>query len=631
MCGICGFVSKREIKREIFEKMNDSMVRRGPDDRGVEMFCLSNEYNIGLAQRRLSILDLSTQGHQPMPSYDHDIIIVFNGEIYNFLDLRNEISDYPYKSRSDTEVIIASYLKWGRKDVNEWVKKLDGMFAIALFDRKLQILYLIRDRMGKKPLYFWHDADEFVFASELKPIMLYPYFERVINKDIIPRFLFQQYINAPDTIFKSVYQLEPGRILSLKKGQVNIQKYWDVYEEYKKGIQQSILDYSEAKSILKGLLKEAIKKRIVADVPVGTLLSGGYDSSIVTALAQECSNVPIDTFSIGVYDNKLDEAKYAREISKYLGTNHTEMYLDDEVLLEMVQSIPQYFDQPFADSSQIPTMLVSKLAKKKVTVALSGDGGDELFCGYSSYDNALLAQKYDKIGMFLHLVGKIKIKDHYINEQYPIRVRTVSDNSDRRFKAQVGAEQYVDAINRMMLPGIEYGEQKYEEETKYNLNNWQIKRMLLDMDTYLPGDILTKVDRASMAYSLETRCPILDTNIVSYSFRIPHSFKYAHGDKKHILKDVAYDYIPKQLLERPKQGFSIPINKWLLRDLRCKVEEYANEKFLREQEIFEPRYVNQLVNRYLNVGDKGLATGDNFSRIVWPFFVFQQWYEHYML
>lgn len=631
MCGICGFVAKKNISLQYLKQMNDIMIHRGPDDSGAEIFNDNSGYYVGMAQRRLSILDLSLQGHQPMHAYDDSVILVFNGEVYNYHDLKNKTKDYPYVSKCDTETIIGTYLKWGRISLNKWIEKIDGMFAFALYDKKIQTLYLVRDRIGKKPLYYWIDGYDIVFSSELKSIMVHPYFKKNINKKVIPRYLFQQYINAPDTIFDDVYQLEPGCILSYKiGGEINIQKYWDIYSEYKIGIQEMVSDYSEAKYILKKILKNAVSKRMIADVPLGTFLSGGYDSSLITALAQECSNTPINTFSIGVYDDNLDEAKYARKISEYLGTRHTEMYLDDKILFDMIEDIPKYFDQPFADSSQIPTMLVSKIAKEKITVALSGDGGDELFCGYSIYDQIRLAQKFDRIGGLLYFVGKLGIRNYRINELYPIQIKAVTENRDKRFKTQVGANGYQSVIHKMMKSESNYYEQKYDMEIDYIENNWQIKRMLLDMYTYLPGDILTKVDRSSMRYSLECRCPMLDTEVIRYSFRMSHYFKYNHGDKKHILKDIAYDYIPKEILERPKQGFSIPINNWLTGGLRHKVEEYADESFLKEQGIFEPQFVHKLIKQYLNVGDRGPATGNNYSRIVWPFFIFQQWYEYYV-
>lgn len=630
MCGICGFVSKRNIKHEELIRMNDSMAHRGPDDCGTEITDGKNGFRIGLAHRRLSIIDLSPLGHQPMHSQDGRITVVFNGEIYNFPELKEELKSYPFQSSCDTEIIIASYLRWGLNGSDEWVQKLHGMFSIALYDRDTQTICLVRDRMGKKPLYYWLDGENIVFASELKPIISCPWFKKKINIEIIPRYLFQQYINAPDTIFKDVYQLEPGSVGAFSNGKLSIHKYWNIKEQYHKYSVQAVTDYAEAKDELKRLIRGAVKKRMLSDVPLGTFLSGGYDSSIISAVAQEISDTPINTFSIGIADDTYNEAVYAKEISKYLGTNHTELYLGEKDMFDLVDSIPLYFDQPFADSSQIPTMLVSKVAKQKVTVALSGDGGDELFCGYALYDNAFLAQKYDRFGGMLHWLGQIGVGSHKLKLLYPIKIKAVSENRDSRYKTQFGAGTYANVICDMMLPDKDYVGLKYDLESSYNVEEWQIRRMLLDMDTYLPGDILAKVDRASMKYSLESRCPLLDTDIVCYSFQIPHEFKYMNGDKKHILKDIAKEYIPSELLDRPKQGFSIPINNWLMGGLKERLKDYANEEYLKRQEIFNPEYTHNLIEKYLSTGDQGAATGNNFSRVCWPFFIFQQWYKYYI-
>ena len=380
MCGISGFISKKRISADELRNMNDTMYHRGPDDNGVEIYEGSSGYGVGMAQRRLSIQDLSPMGHQPMDSKDGRLSIVFNGEIYNFLELREELKGfYDFKSTCDTEVILASYLKWGIDCVN----RFNGMFAIALFDREEQKVFLLRDRIGKKPLYYEicdeGDGEGIVFASELKPIMARPGFEKKINTKIISRYLYQQYINAPETIFDNVYKLEPGAVLtfSLKnpKGkQIEVGKYWDISKIYHDMQKNPVKDYGEAKEELKGLLKNAVRMRMISDVPLGAFLSGGYDSSLMTAMAQEISNEPVKTFSIGFNEPGFNESEYAAKVAKHLGTDHTEMYIGEDDMFKLVESIPTYYDEPFADSSEICTMLVSELAKKRVTVALSGDG-----------------------------------------------------------------------------------------------------------------------------------------------------------------------------------------------------------------------------------------------------------------
>ncbi len=624
MCGICGFLSKKSITTEQLKKMNDTMYHRGPNDSGEEITSLRDGYSLGLAQRRLSILDLSVLGHQPMHSDNGRISVVFNGEIYNFLELKEELRGYPFRSDCDTEVIIAAYLRWGI----DCIHRFKGMFAIALFDRETDELFLVRDRIGKKPFYYWLEEGNLVFASELKPIMAVPGFQYTIRKDVIKQYMFQQYINAPATIFENVFKLEPGAILRFRYGDIKIWKYWDISKVYQEQKVRPVTSYEEAKATLKDLLRESVKQRMIADVPLGTFLSGGYDSSLVSAIAQELSQEPIKTFCIGFQEEKFNEAKYAKEVAAHLGTNHTETYIDEKEMFELVESIPTYFDEPFADSSQIPTMLVSKLARQQVTVALSGDGGDEFFCGYNIYDSVGLAQKLDGLGGIVNGICNVPpFKQMELLSKLPFRVRVVAINRNPETKTQIGGENYIRAIDKMLV--TDSLSSKFEIERRYQEKNWQERRMLLDMDTYLPGDILCKVDRASMKYSLESRCPILDTDVMEYSYRLPHEFKFRNGDKKHILKDIAYDYIPKELLDRPKVGFGVPLDKWMRGPLKEQLLEMSDLSFLKEQNIFDSTYVNQFMTRYLEVGDRGPATGENFSKTAWSFFAFQQWYRAY--
>lgn len=629
MCGICGFISKRDITAEQLREMNDTMYHRGPDDSGAEIYPLDGEYRVGFAQRRLSILDLSALGHQPMHSADQRISVVYNGEIYNFTELKEELSDYPFRSHCDTEVIIAAYLKWG----TECVSHFNGMFAIALLDRKDAVVYLFRDRIGKKPLYYWVDGENLVFASELKPIMHCPGFDRELDRRVLSRYLFQQYINAPESIYRNVYKLEPGAALSFCRGKIRQWKYWDIREEYARAQEKKLGSYEEAKEGLKELLQKAVQRRMIADVPLGSFLSGGYDSSLVTAIAQEHSAEPVKTFSIGFREEKYNEAGYAKAVAEYLGTNHTELYIDEKDMFALVESISQYYDEPFADSSEIATMMVSALAKEHVTVALSGDGGDEFFCGYNVYERVAQAQKLDPLGAMVHGICQLPGLRHAgLEDRLPFRVRVVAANRELEYKTQLGADTYLKRAGAMV--GELSGEMRalpvrYPVETQYAVRNWQVRRMLLDMDTYLPGDILCKVDRASMKYSLESRCPILDRDVMEYSFRIPHAYKYAGGDKKHILKEIAYDYIPRELLERPKVGFGVPLDQWLRGPLREKLKDYSSYEYLQRQAVFDAEYVSAIVQEYLKTGDGGPATGANYSKMIWSFFVFQQWYETY--
>lgn len=624
MCGICGFVSKQNITLEQLKGMNDTMIHRGPDDSGEEIYPMRNGCCIGLAQRRLSILDLSPLGHQPMHSVDKRISVVYNGEIYNYQELKKELFDYPFCSNCDTEVIIAAYLKWGISCVD----RFNGMFAICLYDRETEEVYLIRDRIGKKPLYYETDGDNLFFASELKPLMARPRFQKKIDMRVLSRYLFQQYINAPDSVFENVYKLEPGSILRFHDGKITVWKYWDIKKVYHKMQENPVTDYEQAKTELKELLKKSVASRMIADVPLGAFLSGGYDSSLMTAMAQEHSNEPVKTFSIGFHEEKFNEAGYARKVAEYLGTDHTELYISEKEMFDLVKSIPEYYDEPFADSSEISTMLVSELARKDVTVALSGDGGDEFFCGYNIYENVRQAQMLDMLGGLTHDICNLPgLKRLKIEKKLPFRVQVISGNRNKETKTQFGASNYITRAEKMVLGKGESCH--YLIESSYQVKDWQIRRMLLDMDTYLPGDILCKVDRAAMKYSLESRCPILDKDVMEYSFRMSHNLKFENGNKKRILKDIAYDYIPRELLDRPKVGFGVPLDKWLRGPLKEQLLDMCNREYLRRQGIFDADYVADMIEDYVRTGDGGPATGANYSKISWSFFIFQQWYHYY--
>ena len=637
MCGICGYLSKRIITEHELSVMNDTMKERGPDDSGTQLWELPGGRTLGMAQRRLSILDLSELGHQPMPTPDGRLSLVYNGEIYNYRELREELPEYSFRSNCDTEVILAAYLKWGIR----CVERFNGMFAFALYDRESGELFLARDRMGQKPLYYWKSGDQLVFASVLAPIMKCPGFQGKIRKEVLPRFLFQEYINAPETILEDVFKVEPGTVLTWHdaSSRMTIYRYWDVSERYEAMQREPVSDFGEAKEELKELLRSAVRRRMIADVPLGSFLSGGYDSSLISAIAQEqLGSTPLQTFSIGFEEKDYDESPYAAAIAEYLGTDHTQRIIGEQDLLELVSDLPKFFDEPMSDSSQIPTMLVSKLAREKVTVALSGDAGDEFFCGYGIYDLVRKAQKLDGIGCLAHGIGQLPLgHGKKLEDCYPFRAQVISANRNPKTRTQFGAGSYVELAGRLVQrsEGDLLLPVNYETEDRYPSGNWQITRMLLDMDTYLPGDILAKVDRASMKYSLENRCPFLDPEVMLYSYRLDHDLKYhrekSGWSKKYILKQLAGDYIPRELLERPKKGFSVPLGKWLSGPLREQLLTYGNAQFLKEQGIFNPEEVTQLIAKFLSEGDKGAGTGQNYSGLLWSFFVFQQWTAYWKL
>lgn len=618
MCGICGFISKKNISRENLIEMNNTMYHRGPDDSGEVVF-KSDDFNIGLAHRRLSILDLTSAGHQPMLSKDKNIMVVFNGEIYNYNEIK-KVLDYDFTSSCDTEVIIAAYLKWGIS----CIEKFNGMFAIAIYDKTLNKLFLCRDRIGKKPLYYWIDGCNIVFASELKPIMKLDSFIPLIDKTAVSKFMYYQYIPAPQTIFKNVYKVEPGEIVSFQKGKIEKCKYWNVI----KNLTTSKLQYEDAKQVLKQMLLESCKKRMISDVPLGVFLSGGIDSSLVAALMQSISSVPIKTFSIGFNEKDLNEADRAKLIAKHLGTSHKELYLDDATLISFLDNLPYYYDEPFSDDSQIATMAVAKLAKKDVTVALSGDGGDELFCGYANYksflEGKLLRIIIIIISNIFKYTGLKNIKS--LRKHLPDSINLYINSYKKESKTQFAVGFYQEIFNKLL-----------DSSTSSNLyyneaftNNDVFNRMLLDQITYLPSDILCKVDRASMRYSLETRCPLLDYEVVEFANSLPFSYKYKDKIQKRILKDLAYDFIPKELLDIPKKGFGIPTKKLLLRE-KEKIFYYADIKRLKEQGLFNPEPMNKFINDYFGNTLGQYFKNVNPTNIVWSFYILQMWFEYYKI
>lgn len=617
MCGICGYITNREYNEKVLKDMSDTMYHRGPDDGGFYQARLASGQYLGFAHRRLSIMDLSELGHQPMLNSDRSICIVYNGEVYNFLELREKLEKkgYSFQSNCDTEVLIAAYEAYGIS----FLGLLNGMFALAIYDSREDKIILARDRIGKKPLYYYMDErGNFIFGSELKPLLKHPDFHKEVRTDIISRYLCYKYINAPDTIFVNTSKLLPGEYAVWHNKTLEKGLYWDIIEKYQECISHPITRYDEAKEKLKALLYDSVEKRLIADVETGTFLSGGIDSTLITAIAQQTVRKPVKTFTIGFQSKKENEAVYAKQVAQYLQTEHTELYLTEKELFEEIDNLPKYYDEPFADSSQIPTMLVSKLAKRGATVILSGDGGDELFCGYTLYDWTYFAQRLDALGGIANRI----LQPVHMTERMPEKVRALLENRDRNTKVQLFTDirqnHTIDMVNGSSLTA------KYRREKDIPVKDWQIKRQLLDMMTDLPGDMLTKVDRGAMKYSLEVRCPILDYRIMELAFQIPQQFKYKNFDKKHILKDIAFDMVPRKLLDRPKQGFGVPLADWMRTKLHANLLRYADAEILRKQGIFNAEKIHEFIY-CLEKSDKSL-----YNSVLWAFYVFQMWYQEYI-
>lgn len=628
MCGICGFVSKKSYPEKVILEMNNTMQHRGPDDAGTYQQQFGDGKYLALGHRRLSVMDLSNAGHQPMFTDDRKAAIVFNGEIYNFKELKKELMNegYSFKSNCDTEVVLYSYREWGI----HFLQRLNGMFAICIVDFIKNEILLARDRMGKKPLYYYipNDRKCFAFGSELKPIIKFPEFHKEIRTELISAYLVNKSFASPDTVFQNTYKLEPGQYIIWKDGDLISRYYWNLLEKYEQNCETMVEDYGTAKKELKALLLDSIEKRMIADVPVGTFLSGGIDSSLVTAYAREVSDKPIRTFTIGFYSKDENEAEYAKAVSRFLGTRHRELYVTEQELLEQVYDLGHYYDEPFADSSQIPSMLVARLAKEDTTVILSGDGGDELFCGYEMYDWLLLSQKLDFLGETGYRIGNCPMlqKYHFI-QKMPDKANAFCMNRNPDTKIQlfndVREKHTVDMVSGESLSSKHAFEREIQKIDSLK-NNWQMQRMLLDMRYYLADEVLVKTDRASMKYALEVRCPILDYRIVEYSYQLSQKFKYRPGNKKRILKDLAYEVIPEKLLKRPKKGFGVPLAGWLRGTLYDQLLRYADEKILARQGIFEPKKIKQMIDK-LCVSDLSV-----YNSILWGFFVFQMWYQIYI-
>jgi asparagine synthase (glutamine-hydrolysing) len=614
MCGICGYVSRNGITETQLERMNDTLRHRGPDDAGT-WTTENNGYHIGLAQRRLSIFDLSPLGHQPMFSPDGNLVIVFNGEIYNFQTLRRQLEGegYSFKSSCDTEVLLAAYQKWGGRCLDF----LQGMFAFAIYDCAENTLFFARDRVGKKPFYYYHDGKVLIFASELKAIMEHPEFKKELKTEEISKYLCHSYIEAANTIFRNTYKLEGGCQMTWERGNLTITRYYDYFQQFTLAKEEMITDFKVAKTGLTTLLEKNVAERLVADVPVGVFLSAGIDSSVVAGTAAKMSAKQVKTFTIGFHDQERNEAPGAKRIAEHLGTDHVELYIEESELLSLLEEIPLYYDEPFADPSQIPTMALSSLARQEVTVALSGDGGDEFFCGYKMYDWLYWARILDKPAGLLYSLTNAPMKS-----LLPNTARALVNNRNADYKVQLFTDVREEFIRDIVK--TPYGSPKFDIEREIPARHWQEKRMLLDIVRYLPDDVLTKVDRASMKYALEARCPLLDRSIAEYSFRLPHSFKYHHRQKKWILKQVAYDMIPQELLDMPKKGFGVPLAKWLNGPLSTKVQQFTDKTVLEKQGLFNHQPLTVLVNKVAG------SNSQIYSLVLWNFLVFQMWYQRYV-
>jgi asparagine synthase (glutamine-hydrolysing) len=597
MCGIAGyFTSGRQLSKESLVGMTTCLKHRGPDADG-----FFHNGHTGLGHRRLSIIDLSTGANQPMYSADGRYVIIFNGEVYNFQEIAQDLK-VSLKTHGDTEVILEAYAQWGPSFVN----KLNGMFALAIYDIQANSLFICRDRLGIKPIYYYHQDGLFAFASELKALTGLPELSGKFNVDYnsVKEFLYLGYVPTPNSIYAEVKKFPQGYTGMLDgNNNLTLTPYWVLSEKVTGNV---ITDEAEAKKQLNELVNSAVKYRMIADVPFGTFLSGGVDSSLVTAVAQSNSSVPVNTFSIGFKESSFNEAEHARKVATHLGTHHHEFMVSYQEAIDLFEDIIDVYDEPFADSSSVPTMLVSKLARQHVTMTLSGDGGDETYLGYGFYNwaerlsnpvvNALRGpiatalsfgdNRKQRAALMFKYPDKARLKSHiFSQEQYYF-----SENDFAQYltpalngKSRIRLEEDNHVTARKLSPAEE--------------------QAVFDMRYYLPDDLLVKVDRASMKYSLESRVPLLDYRLVEFALNVHPSLKMKDGNLKYLLKQVLYDYVPKELFDRPKWGFGMPINQWLKKELKHLIDQYTHPELIQKAGLMQPEAVKTLVAQYLSGKD----------------------------
>ncbi len=645
MCGLAGFVGgDLRDAQAIAGAMADAIAHRGPDSSGV---WVDREGGVALSHRRLAIVDLSAAGHQPMLSDGGRYAMVFNGEVYNHLSLRHDLGERAWRSHSDTETLLAGFETWG---IEATLTRAVGMFAIALWDRRERVLHLIRDRVGEKPLYYGWAGDVLLFGSELKALQRHPAFDGKVDRDALALLMRHGYVPAPHSIWQGVRKLMPGTMVSLPFAygtraarDAVPSAYWSLEQTIIEGRDRPFRgDSREAVDRLESALLESVRLQNVADVPLGAFLSGGIDSSAVVSLMRQVSSRPVKTFTIGFDDARHDEAPHAREVARHLGTDHHEHYVTQADALAVIPRLPEMYDEPFADASQIPTALVCEAARRHVTVALSGDGGDELFGGYNRYvfgesvwgrvskvprplrlavAAAMRATPKAAFDGFNSLVGPFlpqRLRVSHAGEKAMRIARVLAANGPQTLYRDV-VSHWEDPAS-LVIDGRE--PQTSTPSISEALNGMSVGHymMALDAATYLPDDILVKVDRAAMAVGLETRVPMLDHRIVELAWSMPLSMKISGGITKHVLRELLFRNVPRELIERPKQGFAVPLDQWLRGGLREWAESLLDPALLRQQGYFRSELISQRWNEHVS-GRR------DWHYYLWDVLMFQAWLQ----
>lgn len=646
MCGIAGvFRAQGKVDSDAVQKMAEVMKHRGPDDIGV---WVDDTSPLGLGHTRLSVLDLSELGHQPMQSNGRRYMMTYNGEIYNFKSIRAELGDrgYGFRGESDTEVLLSSFEEWG---IEKTLSKLNGMFAIGLWDRRDKVLTLIRDRLGIKPLYYsWTDAG-FAFASELKSLRALPEFDHQVSRDVLSLYLRYGYVPGPYSIYRSTFKLHPGcwvqlSCKELQARQIQPVSYWNMgtVVESGRGSRGANWDAMEAIESLEMLLKDSVKQRMIADVPLGAFLSGGIDSSLVVAFMQAQSDRSVQTFSIGFEEAIYNEAEYARAIAKHLGTEHTNLYVTAKECQQEIPRLPHMYDEPFADPSQIATSVVSQLARKYVTVSLSGDGGDELFCGYKRYYSS--TQFWGMFGgcpfsLRRLMAGGVLSMPYYL---LLAAVGWTGPTLNKKWGYMPAVQRYRALAEMLRQPSLEASyllrhsmihkpeifltdcnepNTTFNDPLKWIAGLYGREHMMqVDTQVYLPDDILVKVDRASMAFGLEVRVPLLDHRVVEFAWTLPLNLKYRQQQSKWILRQVLKRYVPESLYVRPKMGFGVPVGQWIRGPLRDWAEDLLAEDRIRRDGYFRAGQVRRMWKEHL-------SGRFDWEPQLWIFLMFQAWLD----
>jgi asparagine synthase (glutamine-hydrolysing) len=630
MCGISGFWRPGEpVDTAIAERMTQALVHRGPDDGDV---WVEAEAGLALGHRRLAIVDLSPAGHQPMHSACGRYVIVFNGEIYNHLALRAELKKAyaapAWRGHSDTETLLATLANWG---IEAGLQRLVGMFAFALWDKQTRKLTLARDRLGEKPLYYGWQNGAFLFGSELKALAAHPDFGGKIDRSVLPLYFRHSYVPAPHSIYAGIFKLEPGHFLTLSGAAdktLQAQAYWSLISVAKNAMADPFTGSpADAVDGLDVLLRQAVSGQMMADVPLGAFLSGGVDSSTVVALMQSLANRPIKTFTIGFTEQGYNEAEHAKAVARHLGTDHSELYVSPAEALGVIPLLPTLYDEPFADSSQIPTFLVSRLACQQVTVSLSGDGGDELFGGYSRYGRAGAAHgrlnalpKVLRGGLAGLLTMLPAVKSGRFDRRRALLMAALC--------AQTGTDFYRQFVSHWLdndgitVAGQEAAYFLSDSSKQVCFDDFFDTAMLADSLSYLPDDILVKVDRAAMGVSLETRVPLLDHRLVEWAWRLPQSLKSQHGHAKWVLRELLNRYVPNRLIDRPKMGFGVPIAQWLRGPLRDWVEDLLDPVRMKNEDLLNPEPIQYKWREHL-------AGKSDWAYHLWDVLMFQAWLRHH--